>query len=219
MLLTANQARAGIIGDEISGHFGPLAGMNLFYTSTAIVQDPGEEFRGLAGDFGEFGFVEAFVDVADGVLRVGFDTAHTTVHTGANLNYTFMVGDMDFGTDLRISDVTYVGNEGGGLFTGGGPTAWTVSHTDDSITFENVTGWSMHPGNQIIAVYEIGVEPDVAGDCTGDSTVDLADYTCFSDCITGPGATPSPECFGFDLDVDNDVDVRDFAYFQRLFGS
>lgn len=62
------------------------------------------------------------------------------------------------------------------------------------------------------------VTATVAGDCDLNGVVDLADYSCFSNCFTGPGAALNRECSSFDFDLDNDVDLRDFSYFQRSVG-
>ena len=56
-------------------------------------------------------------------------------------------------------------------------------------------------------------------------SVNLEDYISFADCLSGPNATPDPpwpmtsdECLErFDSDADSDVDLEDFAVFQRAF--
>ncbi|UCG15359.1 MAG: hypothetical protein JSV19_08665 [Phycisphaerales bacterium] len=59
---------------------------------------------------------------------------------------------------------------------------------------------------------------EVMGDCTGDGHVDIADYIVFESCITGPNAGPiAAGCECADLDVDDDVDVKDFGLFQIAF--
>ena len=52
-----------------------------------------------------------------------------------------------------------------------------------------------------------------------DGDVDVADFTTFSDCMTGPDVTPTPPCQQCDLDSDNDVDTDDFGIFQSMFTS
>ncbi|UCG17762.1 MAG: hypothetical protein JSV19_06970 [Phycisphaerales bacterium] len=54
-------------------------------------------------------------------------------------------------------------------------------------------------------------------DCDGDGDVTLDDYVCLDDCLTGPGGGLLTDCYNFDLDDDNDVDLADFAAFQRAF--
>ncbi|MFQ5591406.1 MAG: hypothetical protein ACE5HE_09610 [Phycisphaerae bacterium] len=65
--------------------------------------------------------------------------------------------------------------------------------------------------------------PGLVGDFDGDDDLDLDDYFFLEICpsISGPGGDPSfQECRDtFDLDdvADGDVDLKDFAAFQRLF--
>ncbi len=59
----------------------------------------------------------------------------------------------------------------------------------------------------------------IPGDCNQDGVVDLNDYTCFFDCMTGPSQGLQPGCDAFDFDNDNDVDQKDFDNIQSLFGS
>ncbi len=62
------------------------------------------------------------------------------------------------------------------------------------------------------------------GDIDGDGDVDVHDYELHLECTGGPGTLPSPdsttalECLVvFDFDQDGDVDMGDFARFQREF--
>ncbi len=58
----------------------------------------------------------------------------------------------------------------------------------------------------------------VFGDSDGNGIVDLLDYEVFLDCVTGTAATKvPPNCEGFDIDWDGDVDQADFGLFQILF--
>lgn len=58
----------------------------------------------------------------------------------------------------------------------------------------------------------------VRGDCNGDGVVDLVDYAVFAGCMTGPNLGPiGAGCGCIDLDVDDDVDLRDFAEFMIIF--
>ena len=60
-----------------------------------------------------------------------------------------------------------------------------------------------------------GQPPD---DCNSDGWVNLMDYDDLEECLSGPeGGLPEPECNCFDLDVDNDIDLRDVARFQVEF--
>ena len=60
-------------------------------------------------------------------------------------------------------------------------------------------------------------EAPTAGDCNGDERVDLVDYEVFHACLTGPGVQAMPSCWMLDLDADGDVDLSDYAAFQRWF--
>ena len=56
------------------------------------------------------------------------------------------------------------------------------------------------------------------GDYNDDDIVDLADFTNFDDCLSGPdGGYLQPDCEEFDFDVDGDVDLGDFGGFQEAF--
>jgi hypothetical protein len=60
------------------------------------------------------------------------------------------------------------------------------------------------------------------GDIDDDGDVDADDWARFAGCMAGPDAPPScdpPDSTRSDLDFDTDVDIRDFANFQRGFGS
>ncbi|MGB2984886.1 MAG: hypothetical protein WBE26_03305 [Phycisphaerae bacterium] len=73
------------------------------------------------------------------------------------------------------------------------------------------------PPSEVHMAFDL-LTTSVAGDCTGDGKVDLADYAVFYDCITGPNGGPiEPECECADLDVDNDVDLADFGLFENGF--
>ncbi len=63
------------------------------------------------------------------------------------------------------------------------------------------------------------------GDVNDDGDVDLVDYGVFADCMAGPNSTPAPSLPGitpttcvhaFDFDIDDDVDLADFAFFQEV---
>ena len=57
-------------------------------------------------------------------------------------------------------------------------------------------------------------------DCNADGGVNLLDFGDLAACVSGPnGALAAPSCACFDLDADDDVDLKDAGEFQRLFGA
>ena len=63
-----------------------------------------------------------------------------------------------------------------------------------------------------VDVYGQNVDPDGTLGVLG-----LADFELLAGCLTGPGATPPPDCSAADRDGDADVDLADFALFQSAF--
>ena len=47
-----------------------------------------------------------------------------------------------------------------------------------------------------------------------DNDIDIADYAAFYGCMAGPGVSVSGSCALHDFERDDDVDLRDFKYFQ-----
>jgi hypothetical protein len=80
-------------------------------------------------------------------------------------------------------------------------------------TFDNVVA----PGNVQVTytANQVSVTPCPFGDINGDCVLDLADFQLLSDCLTGPQPPLPPGCDAADLDFDGDVDLGDFAAFQR----
>lgn len=72
---------------------------------------------------------------------------------------------------------------------------------------------------ELMVTQALDLVPFAIGDFNEDGNVDLTDYEFFADCSTGPNGGPvTPECEPADLEGDDDVDVRDYARFQRRFG-
>ena len=78
-------------------------------------------------------------------------------------------------------------------------------------------------GNPTLATYPpalglVVTQQAVAlGNCDADPLITVDDYACMSDCLLGPGVA-EPGCEAFDLDDDNDVDLKDVKEFQEIFG-
>ncbi|MCP4589727.1 MAG: polysaccharide-degrading enzyme [bacterium] len=64
---------------------------------------------------------------------------------------------------------------------------------------------------------DLGAFEFLPGDADGDGIVDLGDYSAFELCLLGPVTSLGPTCDRFDLDTDEDVDLRDFAGFMDVF--
>lgn len=56
--------------------------------------------------------------------------------------------------------------------------------------------------------------PHVPGDIDDDGDVDAEDFLGFPPCMSGPDTPPTPECDIYDFDLDDDVDLADYAAFQ-----
>ncbi len=56
-----------------------------------------------------------------------------------------------------------------------------------------------------------------AGDTSGNGTIDLADLSPFTDCLSGPDAGVNPGCECSDLDGDGDTDLEDISAFLTVF--
>lgn len=102
----------------------------------------------------------------------------------------------------------------------------------DVLTAGNITGsfsqvvgagqYTISVGTNIVTV-TVDCGP---GDYDCDGDVDENDYTIFADCVGGPGVAPAPsmpeisldDCLSaFDADIDGDIDLIDYSWFQVLF--
>ncbi len=96
--------------------------------------------------------------------------------------------------------------------------AGSVNVSEEAVSGKPSAGWDQRMYADALRLTFVRSWPD--GDYTGEGGVDLEDYAYWSGCMTGPAATyESPQCERFDIDLDDDVDLRDFAHFQRQFSA
>ncbi len=91
---------------------------------------------------------------------------------------------------------------------GGNPRFVDDPHTPDTGVADPPT----YPQVVDMGAYEFQAIP---GDLNGDFAVDLDDFVVLAACVSGPDVSPSAGCNAADLTMDNDVDLADFADFQR----
>lgn len=65
----------------------------------------------------------------------------------------------------------------------------------------------------------LAIDDRVYFDCDSTGQLDLDDQSSFVDCLFGPGGEVGNACLCADENGDRDVDLEDFAAFQRLFGA
>ncbi len=72
-----------------------------------------------------------------------------------------------------------------------------------------------HVGKDVVATES---DDEVPADFDSDGDVDLADFTFFQGCFSGPNELPqAPDCEMADLDHDEDIDLADLLIYQRCF--
>ncbi len=78
------------------------------------------------------------------------------------------------------------------------------------------SGVQVHFG-VIYCLHPVAPSVTTPGDCDDDNDVDLTDYSCFLDCVSGPDGGVSPGCGTFDFDTDEDVDIHDWGSLQSQY--
>ncbi|MFH0982118.1 MAG: dockerin type I repeat-containing protein [Planctomycetota bacterium] len=130
---------------------------------------------------------------------------------GSEFTAPGLAGDFDMDVDIDLRDFAFFQicftGDGGGPLGSGCQTFDFDSDTDvDLADFRGFLGVFTGP-------------PQVTGDATGDGVVDLLDYRVLAGCLGGPAQATPGSCQATDLDEDGDVDLEDFAFFQRVFGN
>jgi hypothetical protein len=98
---------------------------------------------------------------------------------------------------------------GGGRSTGG---SFTLSGTIGQPDARFSSGGAF----ELTGGFWVPVGTPGPGDCDGDGDLDLADYACFANCLSGPESVLGGGCSQFDLDFDGDVDLLDWAVFSSM---
>jgi len=67
--------------------------------------------------------------------------------------------------------------------------------------------------------FGLAIDDRIFFDCDASGQVHLPDQRALAECLTGPGAATRIPCLCADENGDRDVDLQDFAAFQRVFGA
>lgn len=184
-------------------------------------------------------FLDMRVPPRVAVSEVVLDFGQVTVGNAAALSIDVLnSGDTALWTAAGVADASYTLAASaafaapGASFNdaaGGAVNSHVVTMDTSTAGVKNgtLTITSNDPETPTVIVTLVGeVISDVAtpGDFDDDGDIDLFDYVQFVDCMSGPGAAPSPTepvtpqgCLDvFDFDVDSDVDLGDYAAFEML---
>jgi hypothetical protein len=109
----------------------------------------------------------------------------------------------------------------GTAYIGGVAAPATVSHSHTEVVVETPRGDAGQQPVEIAVGGQTVVSPVPFtylrfGDANGDGQLTAADFALLETCLNGPDVTT--DCPIFDDNGDDDVDFRDFAIWQRLFG-
>ncbi len=94
----------------------------------------------------------------------------------------------------------------------------SINVSEETVSGKPSPGW----GNRVYAdaVKLTLLEPWPDGDYTGEGDIDLKDFAYWSSCTTGPAKPYDiPRCRLFDFDLDNDIDLTDFAHYLLNFNA
>lgn len=91
-----------------------------------------------------------------------------------------------------------------GSFLQAGATVVGFAQSRDGISFATTP--------MVCAVYT--AEPPELPDCDGDGRSTMQDLACFFECMTGPNEEAEGKCLAYDIDENNTVDQRDWAWWS-----
>lgn len=94
----------------------------------------------------------------------------------------------------------------------------TRNSTICRVNFDGTAAQAIFP-QQTYNPYGIAVDDRVYFDCDTTGQADLSDQRVLVDCLAGPGTETTITCLCADENGDRDVDLQDFAAFQRIVGA
>jgi hypothetical protein len=147
--------------------------------------------------FAAVGAAPVAADYADGQF---WDDTLFRVPPGAasaNVKVYYQTASKEYITFLRDENTT---NEAGELLYA----QWSIT--------------GMSPPTTMRETYLGNLTPGTFGDADCDHDIDLADYSMLAGCVTGYGTRLSLGCEALDADINDEIDLRDIAAFQRSFG-
>ncbi len=155
----------------------------------------------------------------------GQDLGPAIVGFGTVGDSNFAIGTVEVQAGREVTFVDDFDNDSGGQ---GGCTEALYVHelvlrSGVSVTLDNCNVYydSLIDEGAAVAVIGCGgLRKLPTGDADRNALVDLLDWNALLPCLNGPAHRPIEErCAVFDFDADGDVDLRDAAWFQQVFGA
>lgn len=131
------------------------------------------------------------------------------------------------GASVKVGTLTTMETDGNGYYVvtlipaSVGGTTYTVTANKPGCTQVVLSGVVVQPG--VVVQRDINMcnsAPNV-GDMNSDGSINASDLNAFAFCLGGPGRmyAVGHTCLNGDFDADRDIDLSDFAAFQRVFGT